>query len=90
MKKKNTTKPSSGTDWKKLAKLKDKDIDNSDIPALGENFFAQAELKLPQNKSTITIRLDRDILDWFKQQGSRYQTKINAVLRMYVMAKNKS
>jgi uncharacterized protein (DUF4415 family) len=53
---------------------------------LGKAFFARAELKMPQNKSTVTIRLDRDILEWFKKQGRRYQTKINAVLRMYVMS----
>ena len=35
-------------------------------------------------KSTITIRLDSDVLAWIKKRGARYQARINAILRMYV------
>ena len=41
---------------------------------------------MPRAKETITIRLDADVLDWFRQQGSGYQTRINAILRSYVRA----
>ncbi|HBF12115.1 MAG TPA: 3-oxoacyl-ACP synthase [Deltaproteobacteria bacterium] len=83
MKKKNTRKKSQ-TNWKKIKDLKDKDIDFSDIPPLDKNFFAKAALRLPQAKSIMTIRLDPDVLDWFKAQGRGYQTRINSILRMYM------
>jgi uncharacterized protein (DUF4415 family) len=66
--------------------MSDEDIDTSDIPPLDESFFKEAELKMPRAKPAITIRLDPDVLDWFKGQGKGYQTRINAVLRMYMEA----
>lgn len=66
--------------------MKDSDIDFSDIPSLDNAFFKNAKLHLPQAKSIITIRLDPDVLQWFKRKGKGYQTKINAVLRMYISA----
>jgi len=71
------------TDWERVDALTDEDIDTTDIPPLDENFFANAELRMPKPKKAITIRLDTDVLDWFKLQGHGYQTRINAVLRMY-------
>jgi uncharacterized protein (DUF4415 family) len=76
----------SRTDWTKLRKQKDNEIDCADIAPLSKAFFAQATLRLPQPKPSISIRLDPDILDWFKKHGRGYQTRINAVLRMYVEA----
>jgi len=61
--------------------MRDEDIDFSDIPEQGEEFFETAELRLP--KKTVCIRLDADVLEWFKAQGKGYQTKINAVLRAH-------
>jgi uncharacterized protein (DUF4415 family) len=69
--------------------MKDEEIDTSDIPPLDEAFFAEATLTKPQAKPSITIRLDPDVLDWFKSQGQGYQTRINAVLRRYVEAQKK-
>ena len=63
--------------------MDDKDIDTSDIAELGDDFFSQAQLHLP-TKKTVTIRLDTDVLDWFKHQGKGYQTKINKLLRRYM------
>ena len=74
----------SGTKWKKLNGMKDHDIDFSDVPPLSPNFFRNAKLRLPQPKDLITIRLDHDILAWFKEQGKGYQTRINSILRMYM------
>lgn len=79
-------KKTSKTNYKKLSAMRDNDIDLSDIPLLGNAFFKNAKLRLPQAKSTITIRLDPDVLQWFKTKGKGYQTKINAVLRMYINA----
>ena len=67
--------------------MKDEDIDVTDIPPLDEAFFKNAVLRLPENKRAVSLRLDADVLDWFKRQGQGYQTKINAILRLYMQAK---
>lgn len=63
--------------------MSDKDIDYTDIPPVDENFFKTGKLRLPKTKPLISIRIDEDVLEWFKAQGPGYQTRINAVLRMY-------
>jgi uncharacterized protein (DUF4415 family) len=87
MKKKNISKTSQ-TDWKKIVAMKDKDIDLSDSPEISPEMFARAivrrGLSPVKHKSQITLRIDEDVLDWFKKQGRGYQTKINALLRAYV------
>jgi uncharacterized protein (DUF4415 family) len=75
----------SKTDWARLRALKDKDIDTSDIPELTDDFFKKAVL-WPGTKKQITLRLDPDVVDFFKKQGRGYQSNINAVLRKYVDA----
>ena len=70
--------------------MSDKEIDFSDIPELDESFFKSASLQMPKNKVSVSIRLDTDLLNWFKRQGRGYQTKINAILRMYMKAKTHS
>ncbi|MCP5170224.1 MAG: BrnA antitoxin family protein [Hahellaceae bacterium] len=74
---------SSKTDWKRLAEMNDKDIDTSDIPELDDAFFQNAELKVPP-KQPVTLRIDSDVLVWFKSQGTGYQTRINKLLRAYM------
>ncbi len=78
-------KKSSKTDWNKLQAMSDQDIDTSDIPELDDNFFKNAELHTPVKKP-VTIRLDADVLEWFKDQGQGYQTRINKLLRSYMEA----
>jgi uncharacterized protein (DUF4415 family) len=56
-------------------------IDYSDIPPLGDEFFAQAKAAWPPAKQQLTIRLDGDVLDWLKSNGRGYQTRINRILR---------
>ena len=68
--------------------MKDEDIDYSDIPKLGPDFFKEA-IWWPGPKKQITLRLDPDILTFFRKQGPRYQTTINAVLRKYVQAQKR-
>ena len=60
-------------------------IDFSDISELSSAWFQQAKraTQLPEKKQ-ISLRIDEDILEFFKKQGSRYQTKMHAVLRAYV------
>lgn len=74
----------SKTKWRHIEKLKDKDIDYSDIPELQDNFFKHAKIVMPKTKKLISLRLDQEIVDFFKSRGTRYQTKINAVLLAYV------
>jgi len=73
----------SKTDWKRLAEMEDKDIDTSDIPELDDAFFQKAEIHVPP-KQPVTLRLDADVLMWFKSQGQGYQTRINKLLRRYM------
>ncbi len=74
----------SGTDWDYLASDSDEDIDFSDIPKLGSDFWKNAKLRMPQTKDSVTIRLDHDVLTWFRGMGRGYQTKINAILKSYM------
>jgi len=79
-------KPSQ-TDWDKLKAMDDNDIDYSDLPEVNEDFFNQATvIENPPSKKQLTIRLDNDILQWLKDQGTGYQTRINAILRAYYQA----
>ena len=74
----------SQTDWERIDAMTDQDIDTSDIPPLDDTFFENAELRLPEPKQSITIRLDQDVLTWYRSFGKGYQTRINAVLRTYM------
>lgn len=84
-----SSKKRSKTDWHKIKSQSDADIDTSDIPPLDPDFFKSAVLRMPTGKSSITVRLDADVLEWFRKQGSRYQTRMNAVLRIYMEAHRK-
>lgn len=63
-------------------------VDTSDIPELDGDFFRRAELRVPA-KQTVTMRLDADVLAWFKEQGAGYQTRINQLLRQYMLAQQR-
>ncbi|MCB8972814.1 MAG: BrnA antitoxin family protein [Ardenticatenaceae bacterium] len=80
----------NNTDWERLDALQDEDIDLSEVPELTPEMFAKAVvergLKPTSNKQQLTIRLDNDVLEWFRAQGRGYQTKINALLRAYMEA----
>jgi uncharacterized protein (DUF4415 family) len=82
--KKHRTKKRSRTSWAKIDALKNSEFDFSDIPELGKAFFKRAALRLPEPKTAVTIRLDRQVLNWFKTKGPGYQTRINALLRAYM------
>ena len=66
-----------------LAAVEDKDIDFSDIPEMGDDFWDKAKIVHPHPKKQLTVRFDEDVVDWFKSQGRGYQTRMNAVLRSY-------
>jgi uncharacterized protein (DUF4415 family) len=67
------------SDLARLDRMKDSDIDHSDIPPLGDDFFKKATVAWPPSKQQLTIRLDADVLNWLKDQGRSYQTRINRI-----------
>ena len=87
MKEKHTSKPSR-TDWDRLAAMSDQKIDYSDIPPLRDDFFKDAQIRWPEKKKQVTLRIDPDVIEFFRKQGKGYQSMINAVLRKYVEAQN--
>jgi uncharacterized protein (DUF4415 family) len=76
------------TDFEQLRAMRDADIDFSDIPKLGKSFWKTARLLMPEPKDRLTIRVDRDVVQWLKKNGPGYQTRINAILRSYMEAQS--
>ncbi len=73
---------------KALAAMPDDRIDYSDIPSRPDAVWIRA-VDFPHGKKQISLRIDEDVLDFFRNTGRRYQTRINAVLRSYVEAHRK-
>jgi uncharacterized protein (DUF4415 family) len=66
----------------RIDRLRDADIDYSDIPPLDKTFLEKATAPWPPVKKQLTIRLDADVLAWLKGHGRGYQTRINRILRV--------
>jgi len=62
----------------------DKNIACANISEAAKEFFKQVKICLPKNAASVNVRFDRDIINFFKREGSDYQTKMNAVLRDYM------
>ena len=74
-------------DLARLRRQSERDIADSAPPELADlpaDFWDDAELEWPAPKQAISLRVDRDLLAWFRAQGPRYQSRINAVLRTYM------
>jgi uncharacterized protein (DUF4415 family) len=85
------TSSKSQTDWQRLDLMSDEDLDLSDCPEITPEMFAKAIVRrggLPTKKAKaqVTLRVDTDVLNWFKSQGKGYQTQINQLLRAYMEA----
>lgn len=84
-------KTKSATDWNRLhrgtasGREPEVDAEERDI----EWDWSRARLVTPEPKRAISLRLDADVLDYFKAQGKGYQTRMNAVLRAYMEAQKK-
>jgi uncharacterized protein (DUF4415 family) len=84
------------TDWARVDALSNREIENavkSDpdaAPILDKEWFRKAKVVLPERKVPISLRMDREVLEWFKARGRRYQSRINAVLKAYVEAHRKA
>jgi uncharacterized protein (DUF4415 family) len=73
------------TNWEKAAAIPNEDIDDSD---LGDDFWKHAHVVYPRKKKQVTLRIDEDLLEWFRQEahdrnGTGYQTIIHTVLASY-------
>ena len=75
------------TDWEWLEKQDAAGVEPEVDPEEGEVDWSQARIVMPPTKQIISVRIDRDVLAFFKAQGRGYQTRINAVLRSYMEAK---
>jgi uncharacterized protein (DUF4415 family) len=74
-----------------LRDLRDEDIDLSDIPEQPTTGWRRvSELVPAENKQQITLRLDADVIAFFRGTGRRYQSRINAALREYVNSQKKA
>jgi len=100
MKEKNTTvisrerpRPSKlKSDLERLRKTSDAEIEAqiANDPDFSDDWnWGEAVLVIPPKKKAISIRLDEDVLDYFKREGSGYQRRMNAVLRSYMQQKRK-
>jgi uncharacterized protein (DUF4415 family) len=71
----------------RLRRLTESEIEATspeELAALPERFWAQATVAIPVPKRAISLRVDEDVLAWFKGAGPRYQSRMNAVLRSYM------
>jgi uncharacterized protein (DUF4415 family) len=62
----------------------------ADLADLPEDFWADAQVVEPTPKQPISLRVDADVLEWFRTQGPRYQSRINAVLRSYMSQRRRT
>ena len=80
-------RPSRGrADLSRLRRLTDAEVRQTSPPELTDlpaDFWNDAELVTPAPKRAVSIRLDEDVLEWFRRSGPRYQTRMNAVLRAF-------
>jgi uncharacterized protein (DUF4415 family) len=87
--KKRAISKKSRTDWKRIDAMRE-DIDYSDIPPLTDEQLARAVVRWPAGappaKKQVTLRLDADVLEWFRARGEGYQTQINSLLPAYMDA----
>ncbi len=90
-----TSRARSKTDWARVDALTEPRIDEaaaSDPDALPTDaaFWRDAKLVMPERKVPVSLRIDRDVVDWFRSHGRGYQSRINAVLRSYMNARKKA
>jgi uncharacterized protein (DUF4415 family) len=84
----------SRTDWARLDAMTDEEVEASiandpDWTEFKDVDWSDAVLIIPPKKQAISIRVDEDVLNFFKKEGDGYQRRINAVLRSYMQQKTK-
>ena len=86
----NASEPKDRTNWAKLRNMSDAAIHaaleaDPDATPTDEDFWKTADVVMPRHKKVVTIRLDADVVEWFRQERG-YQTRINAILHAYMKA----
>jgi uncharacterized protein (DUF4415 family) len=86
----NISETEPATDWKRLGEMTDAEVhaavaSDPDVKPTDESFWKEAHVVMPKPKETVTMRLDADLLAWFRSERG-YQTRINAILRTYMAA----
>ncbi len=88
------TLPPGRTDWARVDGMSEAEVEaaalsDADSPPWTEEELRNARLVMPEErgKVPISIRVDAEVLDYFKEQGRGYQSRINAVLRAYVRSR---
>ena len=76
---------SSETNWEMVDALTDETIDRSELPPLGDDFFARATWRMP-GKVAVTVHVEPELLAWFQEQGDAYEERMVAALRIYAEA----
>lgn len=74
-------------DVARLTRMSEAEIRRTSPPELADlpaDFWDGAKLMAPVIKQAISLRVDPDVLEWFRAQGPRYQSRMNAVLRTYM------
>ncbi|MCY3674941.1 MAG: BrnA antitoxin family protein [Paracoccaceae bacterium] len=74
------------TDWEALAREEATGIEPESDPEEGIIDWSSVQVIMPRPKQSLSVRLDADVIDFFKAQGKGYQTRMNAVLRSYMLA----
>jgi uncharacterized protein (DUF4415 family) len=80
--------------WEYVKRMSDEEIEaralaDPDNPPTDEAFWKYAKIVWPEKKKLTALRLDPDVLAWFRSHGKGYQTRINAVLRAYMKAQQR-
>lgn len=83
------------SDWARVDAMTDEEIeaqmrDDPDWADFMDIDWSKATIVYPVPKNAISIRLDKDVIDFFKATGKGYQTRINAVLRHYMLETQKN
>jgi uncharacterized protein (DUF4415 family) len=60
--------------------------DAAEAAPVGDDFWKRARIVMPPGKTSVHLRVDSDVFDWFKKQGEGHLTRMSAVLRSYVKA----
>jgi len=83
------------TDWARVDTMTEDELEKAaradpDAQPTDMAFWEGAEIVMPEPKERVTMRLDKEVLDWFRKGGKGYQTRMNAVLRAYMEARTSS
>ena len=82
-------KSESRTDMARLRQMTEAELEraiaaDADWNAVPKDWHLKAEAVMPMQKKLFSLRLDTDVLEWFREQGTGYQTRMNAVLRSFM------